>query len=259
MGFVGGALGYHALRASESLMKWYYGGEPGLMDGSAYAGKSKMEVLLGTEIWSEIAGKTVLDFGCGSGSESVDMALHGAQRVVGLDILEKSLQQAREHAATQGVSDICEFTTQTDEKFDVVLSFDAFEHYGDPAGVLRTMAGLIRPDGKVIVSFGTPWYHPLGGHTFSVFPWAHLIFTERALIRWRSDFKTDGATKFCEVEGGLNQMTIARFERLVKESPFEFVSLRVVPIRALRRFANRWTREFTSSTLRCRLQLRKPV
>jgi hypothetical protein len=36
---------------------------------------------------------------------------------------------------------------------------------------------------------------------------AHLIFKERALIRWRAGFKTDGATRFGEVAAGLNQMT----------------------------------------------------
>ncbi len=256
MGFIGGSVGYQGLRLSESMVKWYYGGEPGLMDGSAYAGKSKMEVLLGPEIWTEIAGKTVLDFGCGSGNESADMAIHGAKRVVGLDILEASLAAARRHAAELNVSQICEFTTRTDERFDVILSFDAFEHYGDPAGVLESMAKLIKPDGRLIVSFGSPWYHPLGGHTFSVFPWAHLLFTEKALIRWRSDFKSDGATRFEEVEGGLNQMTIRRFERLVEKSPFRFVHMQLIPIRPFRWFANRWTREFTSSTIRCRLQLR---
>ena len=256
MGFIGGSVGYQALKLSESAVRWYYGGEPKLMDGSAYAGKSKMEVLLGPEIWSEISGKSVLDFGCGSGNESADMALHGAKRVVGLDIIQASLNAARENAARLNVSHICEFTTQTDEKFDVILSFDAFEHYDDPEGILELMAKRIKPDGRLIVSFGSPWYHPLGGHTFSVFPWAHLIFTEKALIRWRSDFKTDGATCFSEVEGGLNQMTIGRFERIVAKSPFHFVAMQTVPIRPFRWFANKWTREFTSSTIRCRLELR---
>ena len=73
----------------------------------------------------------------------------------------------------------------------------------------------LQPGGEVLVSFGPTWYHPLGGHLFSVFPWAHLIFSEKALISWRSAFKTDGATRFSEVAGGLNQMTIAKFEALV--------------------------------------------
>ncbi len=52
------------------------------------------------------------------------------------------------------------------------------------------MNTLLQPAGEVLVSFGPTWYHPLGGHLFSVFPWAHLIFSEKALIRWRSTFKT---------------------------------------------------------------------
>jgi hypothetical protein len=103
------------------------------------------------------------------------------------------------------------------------------------------------------VSFGPTWLHPLGGHLFSVFPWAHLIFSEKALIRWRSTFKTDGATRFSEVAGGLNQMTIAKFEDLVANSPLQFAGFELVPIKKLRPFHNRLTREFTTAIVRCRL------
>ena len=40
-------------------------------------------------------------------------------------------------------------------------------------------------------SFGPPWYHPLGGHIFSVFPWAHLVFSEKVLLRWRKKFRPE--------------------------------------------------------------------
>jgi hypothetical protein len=75
------------------------------------------------------------------------------------------------------------------------------------------MYDLLRPGGQVVVSFGPPWFHPFGGHFFSVFRWAHLVFSEAALIEWRSAFKTDGATRFREVEGGLNQMTVRRLRK----------------------------------------------
>jgi hypothetical protein len=51
-------------------------------------------------------------------------------------------------------------------------------------------------------------------------------------------------------------MTVRRFERLVRESPFEIDVLEIVPIRRLRRLHNRLTRELLTSTVRCRL--RKP-
>jgi hypothetical protein len=130
---------------------------------------------------------------------------------------------------------------------------DAFEHYASPLAVLKQMAVLLKPNGKVITAFGPTWYHPLGGHLFSIFPWSHLIFTETALIRWRSDFKTDGATKFSEVEGGLNQMTIHRFKQIVAQSPFKIEHFQTVPIRRLKPLANRFTQEFTTAIVRCTL------
>ena len=72
-------------------------------------------------------------------------------------------------------------------------------------------------------------------------------------MRWRSDFKTDGAKSFREVEQGLNQMTIGKFEKLVGSSDFRIEKLELVPIRKLRPFANRLTREFTTAIVRCKL------
>ncbi|HKP12333.1 MAG TPA: methyltransferase domain-containing protein, partial [Blastocatellia bacterium] len=151
------------------------------------------------------------------------------------------------------VSARCVFVSETEEKADVLLSMDAFEHFDDPAGVLRAMRNLLKPAGVALIEFGPPWYHPLGGHLFSVIPWAHLLFTERALIRWRADFKSDGATRFSEIEGGLNQMTIRRFKKLVAASEFEFAAFEAVPMRSLRWLAHVMPREFCTAVVRCRL------
>ena len=247
MGLIGGTLGYNLLK------KISKDGNTGYMDGSVYANKSKLETLLGNDFWHDIRDKVVIDFGCGTGADSVEMAERGARSVIGIDIQERFLAVAREQARQSGVSDRCTFATKTDERADVIVAIDSFEHFDDPAAILKTMREMIKPDGCVIASFGPTWYHPLGGHLFSVFPWAHLIFTEKALIRWRSDFKSDGATRFQEVEGGLNQMTIRRFEGIVRESPFEFAGFEAVPIKKLQKVANRLTREFTTAVIRCKL------
>jgi SAM-dependent methyltransferase len=247
MGIIGGSLGYRLLK------KISKDGKTGYMDGSAYATRSKLEALLGPYFWREIKDKVIVDFGCGSGSDAIEMVQHGARKVIGIDIQERLLAMARERANRLGVSDCCAFTTKVDERADVIVAIDSFEHFDNPEAVLKTMGGMIKPDGCVIASFGPTWYHPLGGHLFSVFPWAHLIFTEEALIRWRSDFKSDGAQRFREVEGGLNQMTIRRFERIVRKSPFKFAQFEAAPIRKLHLLANRLTREFTTAVVRCKL------
>ena len=247
MGIIGGKLGYSLLRALSA------DGETGYCDGSAYRGRSKVEVLWGPQIWRELADKVVIDFGCGTGAEAIEIARQGARKVIGLDIRESVLQTAQRAALDAGVSEYCTFVTETDERADVVLSMDAFEHFDDPAGVLRAMHQLVKPTGVVMVEFGPPWYHPLGGHLFSVFPWAHLLFTERALIRWRADFKSDGATRFSEIDGGLNQMTVRQFKNLVAANGFDFADFEAVPIRKLRWLANLFTREFCTAIVRCRL------
>lgn len=210
-------------------------------------------MLLGADLLDQLRDKVVIDFGCGDGLQAVEMAQHGARRVIGVDILDDSLQRARVHASQAGVSDRCVFVNHTEEKADAVVSLDAFEHFDNPAQILDIMYDLLKPNGFIAISFGPPWFHPYGGHLFSVFPWGHLVFSEAALIRWRADHRSDGATRFSEVEGGLNQMTIGRFERLVEASRFRIETLEPVPIRRLKPVHNALTQEFTTATVRCKL------
>lgn len=250
MGFIGGNVGYRLLRLIGK------DGTEAETDSSSYRHRSKAEVLLGKQIWDEIAGRLVIDFGCGTGDTAIEIAQHGARKVIGIDIQEKWLNIARERAERLGLTERCKFSKSADEPADLIVALDSFEHFDDPGEVLRQMSDLLKPTGYIRAGFGPTWYHPLGGHLFSVFPWAHLIFTEEALIRWRSDFKSDGAKRFAEIEGGLNQLTIRRFQRLVDESPLRLVEFEAVPIRTLRPFANRFTREVTTAIVRCKLALR---
>ena len=194
------------------LLRGLYPAEKRRMDGSAYACKSKLRVLLGEQMVSRVAQSgVVLDFGCGVGSDSIELANLGCQHVIGLDIQERFLRSARVSAEAAGVADRCTFTTEAPPSVDAIVSIDAFEHFADPAAVLRSMYAMLKTGGRVYASFGPTWYHPLGGHLFSVFPWAHLLFSETALCAWRSHIRDDGAQRFADVAGGLNQMTIRRF------------------------------------------------
>lgn len=251
MGVIGGGL-------ADGILRRY--GPPADDGGPAGAGEGRerrLAALLGDDIFERARARRVLDFGCGNGTDAVVLARCGASLVVGLDVVEASLQRARRLAEVAGVADRCVFTTTWPDPVDLILSVDAFEHFADPAAVLDTMADLLQGgDGRVLVSFGPTWLHPLGGHLFSVFPWAHLLFTESALLRWRSRFRNDGARRFHEVQGGLNRMRIRRFERLVSRSPLRLEAMETVPIVSLRWLHCAWTREFTTSIVRARLALR---
>ena len=56
---------------------------------------TKIQDLLGVGIWDNIRGKVVVDFGCGRGTEAIELAQRGAQRVYGVDIVERLLAIAR--------------------------------------------------------------------------------------------------------------------------------------------------------------------
>jgi SAM-dependent methyltransferase len=235
------------------LLKTVYKRSPDVHTEETQNGRSKLW-MLGNDIQDVIAGKSIIDFGCGEGNEAIEMARRGASRVMGVDIREDQLETARRRAAAAGVTDRCLFLTTTSEAADIITTIDAFEHFEDPAAILQIMFSLLKPGGEVLFSFGRTWFHPLGGHLFSVFPWAHVLFSEEALIRWRSDFKDDGARRFHEVAGGLNQMTIQRFERFVVESGFQMERFECVPIRKLKPLHNHMTREFTTAVCRGRLK-----
>lgn len=250
MGIIGGRAGYALLRliAPRSAAR----SDETIDEESG----TKLEQFFGNDFLDLIRGKTIIDFGCGNGSQSVEMAQTGAAKVIGIDIQAERLLRGRQTAERFNVSDRCVFATETSELADIIISKDAFEHFSDPASVLDIMAKLVKPSGFVLAAFGPTWMHPYGGHLFSVFPWSHLIFSEGAQIRWRSDFKTDGATRFNEVAGGLNQLTIAHFKRLVEQSQFRFEWLETVPIKGIRLLKAPVLQEIGSSIVRCKLVLR---
>jgi SAM-dependent methyltransferase len=166
--------------------------------------------------------KTVLDFGCGHGWQAIAMAQRGARQVVGVDIVHAA--RAANNAAAHGCSDRTKFypafPLELRGTFDMVLSCRSFEHFSDPAAVLGEMREAAVPGGLVVISFAEPWWSPTGSHMsfFTRVPWANLWFSESTLMAVRNRFRDDGATRLEEVAGGLNKMTLAKFERLIAAS-----------------------------------------
>jgi SAM-dependent methyltransferase len=238
-GFVGGWL-------AARILRWANPSKTSRCTGTAYLTRSKIDALLGEDVWAHIKGKTVVDFGCGTGGDAIEMAQRGAARVIGVDDRQRVLDEATEKARRAGVADRCHFTRELHHRADTVVSLDGFEHYGDPAACLSLMHGMLRPGGRLFVAFGPTWFHPLGGHSFSAFPWAHVVLTEKALLKWRQE----PVDRFEDTDGGLNQMTIRRFKKIVAGSDFDMEHFDALPIRPLAWLANPLTREFTTACVR---------
>jgi 2-polyprenyl-6-hydroxyphenyl methylase/3-demethylubiquinone-9 3-methyltransferase len=106
---------------------------------------------------AQLAGKRVLDVGCGGGILSEAMARAGAA-VTGIDLSEKPLKVAQLHLLESGLSIDYKFSSAEDyanlhaNVFDVVTCMELLEHVPDPASTVAASAKLAKPGGRVFFS-----------------------------------------------------------------------------------------------------------
>jgi 2-polyprenyl-6-hydroxyphenyl methylase/3-demethylubiquinone-9 3-methyltransferase len=104
-----------------------------------------------------LAGKDVVDVGCGGGLLAEAMARRGA-RVTGLDLAPDLLKVAELHALEANVAvTYClasaeEHASRHAGSYDVVTCMEMLEHVPDPARVVGALAALARPGGHVFLS-----------------------------------------------------------------------------------------------------------
>jgi 2-polyprenyl-6-hydroxyphenyl methylase / 3-demethylubiquinone-9 3-methyltransferase len=104
-----------------------------------------------------IAGKAVLDVGCGGGILTEAMARDGAT-VTGIDLSEKALGVARLHQIESGavvdyrLTAAEDFADEMPHAFDIVTCMELLEHVPDPGSTIAACAKLVRPGGRVVFS-----------------------------------------------------------------------------------------------------------
>jgi ubiquinone/menaquinone biosynthesis C-methylase UbiE len=201
------------------------------------------ERAFGPELWPWIAGREVLDLGCGEGGFVLALAEKGARHVTGLDILP-NFQLAEDESRRRGFSVTfvnAAAETLPDARFDVVISHDSFEHFDEPEHTLAEMIRLTRPGGLVLIKFGPPWLNPWGRHMGRTIrkdrPWVHLIVPEKTVMRVHSVYhnETHLSEYYYQLPGGMNKMTVGRFRHMLqRHSGIHINDFHVFPIYGFR-------------------------
>lgn len=103
-------------------------------------------------------GMSVLDVGCGPGTVTVDLAARVAPgKVVGIDLSDTVIEEARSYAAERGVANVSFLAGDVHDadlpaaSFDVVHAHQVLQHLPDPVATLGRMKQLVKPGGIVAV------------------------------------------------------------------------------------------------------------
>jgi len=109
------------------------------------------------------AGQVVLDYGCGNGDLTFELLERGAERVIGFDISESLVEEARERARQLEVADRAEFhvadahdTGFPDATFDLVVGIAILHHLLLPEALLE-IRRVLKPGGRAV--FVEPLQH----------------------------------------------------------------------------------------------------
>ena len=104
-----------------------------------------------------LAGRNVIDIGCGGGILTESMAKKGA-KVTGIDLSQKALSVADLHSLESGVQVRYQLIAAEDMaaqeagQYDVVTCMEMLEHVPDPAAIVKACATLVKPGGHVFFS-----------------------------------------------------------------------------------------------------------
>lgn len=113
-----------------------------------------------------LAGRTLLDVGCGAGLV-VDLATRGGARATGVDASEGLLAYARQRTpGAQFFRGDVEFLDQEDSSYEIVTAFNSIQYAADPAHAVEELARVCAPGGQVAIGI---WGDPARCETEALF------------------------------------------------------------------------------------------
>jgi len=192
-----------------------------------------------------LTGMSVFDIGSGYGGRSARFRELGAGSVVGLEIFPRMVAESRAFAQSKGLTNM-EFQVGEGEhlpfagnSFDIVTSYDVFEHVHDLDGVFDECMRVLKPGGRLLAIF-PPFYHPGGSHLegwVSKMPWPNFFFRRETLVRAVQDIlreRNDGyqphPMRPRDKLWTLNGATIRSVEKMLRVRTFQRAHMELAPL-----------------------------
>ena len=171
----------------------------------------------------DLAGKRVLELGCGAGFEVWYLSHHFNADAWGVDVSERGAWAPLADERTHFVcADIAVEKAFEANFFDRVISFSVLEHVVHPYAVLAEVYRILRPGGLAWISANLH-RGPRASHLYRelYLPYPHLLFSDDVIREYRQKHhgRSEGAS-------WVNRMTWAQYEDYFREIGFVMHSLR---------------------------------
>ena len=194
-----------------------------------------------------LQGSEIADIGSGDGIIDLGVVAHARPaKLVGFDIRTVDEDELLEMARAAGVKGLAgglpaelEFRTSLPCKlpadtasFDFVISWSAFEHIGDPVGVLREVHRVLRPSGVLMIQLWPFFYSEHGSHLWDWLPggFSHLMLSSDEVAERLRAAESDPvvAARMLEEYTQLNHITLDGLQRALLAAGLVVVKLEML-------------------------------
>lgn len=176
---------------------------------------------------------SVLEIGCGEGGNLVPFLERGCKNIVGIDMADNKIANAKTYFASQPNNenikfisdDIYNIDPEELGQFDIIITRDVLEHIHGQEKFMHFVKKFMKPDGKFFLGF-PPWQNPFGGHQqmckskfLSRLPYFHILprFMYKGIMKMfgETDQKIEDMLEIKDTG-----ITIERFERILRKEKF---------------------------------------
>lgn len=166
-------------------------------------------------------GKELLEIGCGDGMAAFAFRAYGHQ------VATADLEDWREERAQSlpfVAANICAGLPFDSGKFDLIYSYNCFEHFEYPRAALDEMVRVCKPGGYVYADFAPLYASPQGLHANSFhMPYPQYLFSESLVIKKLAQLGNYDLARDMDGLQYLNEWNIAQFRALFARPDCELI------------------------------------
>lgn len=170
------------------------------------------------------SGLDIMEFGCGDGLVSYQLSLAGNRmHLFDIEDWRRDISKNMDFS----IADVTMDQIKSQGPFDLIFSFDTFEHILDPLKALQNFYHILKDDGSIYLSF-MPLYNTAFGlhaHNITGIPFPQFLFSEEFLKQKLNEIGIKDLGKVRDDLQPLNGFTLAQYEKAIDQAGFKIQTI----------------------------------